>query len=243
VRALIAAGALLVALSGCLPAGPTDTAETPTSSDGPETGSEEETPSPAIQEEELADDVLFRITATATGPGGTVAELVEVVHVPRATTPADEAALDAGLCDAWRDFSDPQVLDAQLSATATSGTWPANSLMFMYLGQWSLFEGDYTDFMAYCAPALLYVPGTVSGRQVVSGTDPDSGDGWATKSYGFSVAVDDYVHEPGPDEVVLSDCRLELGPAAATTTSTLVQSWPGQVQEFPAFLCVFGRPD
>ena len=234
VRPLIVAMALTIAISGCAPAAPVGTPESPASVDEAVT---EESATPKPPAAALADDVLFRISVTATAPNGAVVELVEVVQVPRALTPDDEAALDAGQCDLWRTFADPQVQDAQLTATAISGTWPAERDVFMFLGQWSLFEGDFKVFQAYCSPMMLDVPGTSSGRHVFSGTDPDN-EGWATQSYGFSVDADSYIN-PGPDDVVLSACVIQLGPDAATA-STLVQSWPAHSQDYPDFSCVFG---
>ena len=234
VRALIGTLALAIVVSGCAPVEPAGTPESPASVDEAAT---EESATPKPPAAALPDDVLFRISVTATAPNGAIVELVEVVQVPRALTPDDEADLDAGQCDLWRTFADPQVQDGQLTATAISGTWPAERDVFMFLGQWSLFEGDFKVFQAYCSPMMLEVPGTSSGRHVFSGTDPDN-EGWATKSYGFSVDSDSYIN-PGPDDVVLSDCVIQLGTAAATA-STFVQSWPAHSQDYPGFSCVFG---
>ena len=230
---LIAAGALAVALTGCVPTGPALTPESPAAVDEAVTDAD---PTLTPSDSALADDVLFRITATATAPGGAVVELVETVSAPRAVTPTDATDLDANLCDPWRSWTDAQIQDGHIVATAISGTWPADTAVSFELGEWAIFDGDFQLAQAYCSPGLLGIPGESNGRHVVPGGDPDADGGWATQRYGFSSAFDEGL---GPADVTLSDCRIELGPGLAGT-STLALAWPAQIQPDPGSSCSFG---
>jgi len=192
------------------------------------------TPTPSVSP--LAEDVLFQITATATAPGGAVVALVETVHVPRAVTATDEVDLDANYCDAWRSMADPVIQDGELAATPISGSWPANQNVVVQLGQWAIFDGSFVLAQAFCSPGWLGLPGTSTGRQVIPGADADSAGGWATQQYGFISAVGAV---PGPGDIVLSDCTIELGPGLAGT-SALALSWPSQIQPYPGSSCRFG---
>jgi hypothetical protein len=235
-HALIAAGALAVALTGCVPSGPAVTPDPSAPSAIVDEASVDGDPTSTPTDSALADDVLFRITATATAPGGAVVELVETVNVPRAVTPADATDLDANLCDPWRSWTDAQIQDAQIVATSISGSWPADQDISFDLGQWAIFDGDFELAQAYCSPGWLDIPGESHGRHVFPGGDPDAAGGWATQQYGFSSAFDG---APGPGDVVLTACVIELGPGVAGT-GTLALAWPTQTQQYPGSSCSFG---
>jgi hypothetical protein len=233
VRALIVAGAVTVALSGCVPGGSAGDSQSPASVDetvapaGP-------APTPSVTA--LAGDVLFQITATATAPGGAVVALRETVHAPRPVTPTDEVDLDANACDGWRSMADPLIQDGELVATAISGSWPANQNVVVQLGRWAIFDGSFVLAQAYCSPGWLGLPGSSTGRQVIPGADADSGGGWATQQYGFISAVGG---TPGPGDIALSDCAIELGPGLSGT-SALALAWPAQTQPYAGSSCRFG---
>jgi len=232
-HALIVAGALAIALTGCVPGAPTDPSESSASVDETVTDAD---PSPSPSGSPLEVDVLFRITATATAPGGAIVELSETVHVPRAVTTTDEGDLDTNVCDSWRSMTDPLIQDSEIDATSISGTWPADTSIPFELGEWAIFDGSFQLAQAYCSPGMLGIPGTSNGRHVFPGGNPDAAGGWATQFYGFSTAFDG---APGPSDVVLSDCAIELGPGLAGT-SALAPAWPAQTQPHPGSSCRFG---
>jgi hypothetical protein len=234
---ILAASALVLLLAGCTPSDATaNDSPDPTDSSTSTGGGESSDPSPSPSDESLADDVLFRITATATAPGGAVVALSETVYVPRAITTADAAALDSNLCDPWRSWPDAQIQDGEILATSVSGTWPADQDIPFTLGVWAHFDGSFELAQAYCSPGWLDTPGASNGHHVFRGSDPDSAGGWATEPYGFATGFDG---ELGPNDAILSDCLIELGPTVAGT-SALALAWPNYVQPSPDASCTFG---
>jgi hypothetical protein len=186
----------------------------------------------------LPDDLVFRITATATGPTGVV-DLVESVGLPRPVTAPEEPALDAAGCDDWRTLSAPSVQDVQFTTTLASGTWDRGWIV-ADAGLRSAFSGAFFPFQANCSSAALEVPGSATALHVFVGDDPDLAGGWATERFGFFIVPgDDPDAAPGPNVPHITACRIELGPNAAVA-STLVAAWPSTTQNPDGLSCAFG---
>ena len=186
----------------------------------------------------LPADVAFQITATATAPNGSVAHLTETVSAAATPTTADGASLDTE-CEGWRTAFTSIVQRAQISTVVVSGSWPADQLVTVDLGDWSVFGGNTESFQAPCATVQLHIPGNATGVHAADAAGSDTADGWATTRYGFGYATDPSAPEGvGPNDVAISECAIVLGPAAAG--SATAQAWPGNPQTFSGLGCFFG---
>ncbi len=236
--------ALLVAfvLAACAPPG---TEPSPS----PSPLSVSTSPSPSSTPIDLGDPtVLFRISVTATSPGGAVADLVQTVYRPVAATSAqaaDETALDAE-CGAWRDeFPDARFLVTSVTVTDRSpaGTsWGSASPAVVSMNGWPVFTGAMTSFQAPCASVQLRIGETRGVTPVASGS-ADGVDGWARVAYGFGIATDPTfdLSTTGP-YVTLSDCSIELSQYAIDSSATAA-GWAQAHQVFPLYVCAFGEAD
>lgn len=236
--AAIAALAVVTALSGCAPhPSPSSTAHA-----GGATASRTPSATPTPTATPLPADVLFKITVTATAPGGAVARLTETVHAPVAATDqqsTDEAQLD-NECDSWRQAYSPTLfLVGQFSEDVTSGVWNDNDVVAADLAAYPVWQGDEKPFQATCASALPAIPGGARAVSPVGGGDPDSNGGWGIYRYGFGVPTDPSAGQtPGPTDVVLSHCAIQLGSAAHA--STFASGWPTSPQTDNGLACFFG---
>lgn len=190
----------------------------------------------------LAEDVLFRITVTATAPNGAVAQLTETVHAPVAATDqqsADEAQLD-NECDRWRTaFSPTRFVVGQVSAVLVSGRWDPNQVIAADLAGYPVWQGDERPFQGFCASALASIPGTARAVSPVGGSDADRNGGWAIYRYGFGVPTDPSAGgTPSSSDVVLSQCSIQVG--AAARGSVFANSWPASAQTGNGLSCFFG---
>jgi len=190
----------------------------------------------------LPADVLFEITATATAPDGTVAQLAEIVHAPVAATDhqaGDQTQLDAE-CDSWQQaFSDPQYVVANVTATVSDGaSWSdTDGRIAVDMASYPVWSGDQDPFQAECASATIHIPGTARAVSPVAGGKPDSDGGWAVFRYGFSTATPGQA-TPAPSGIVFSACRVQLGTAAAP--SIFAGTWAAHPETDGGAACRFG---
>ena len=235
---LAATAAALLCLTACAP----HPAPSSSAHSGPTSATPTATPTPT--EAPLPDDVLFKISVTATAPNGAVAKLTETVHAPVASTDqqsADETQLD-NECDSWRTaFSSTQFVVGQVQAILVSGTWDPNQVIAADMAGYPVWQGDEQPFQAFCASARPSVPGSARAVSPVgAGTDPDRDGAWAIYRYGFGVDTDPSTDSDGPSatDAVLSHCSIQLG--AAAHTSVFASSWPASAQTTKGLSCYFG---
>lgn len=211
-----------LALAGCTPSDPAPSITPSTVDSSPEPS---ETASAAAVDT-LDPDVLFTISVTATAPNGAIADLVQTVYKPVASTTqqaADEAALD-GECDGWRAaYPAPEYLVSLIDVTDRSpdgASWP-HSVAVVSMNGWPTFSGEVESFMAYCASVQVNL-GSSRGVTPVSGA-ADAAGGWATFEYGFGIATEAGTDVPGPTDTVLSNCAIEL--SAEAQASAIASAW------------------
>ena len=219
----------------------------PTSTPSPSTSSgPTSTPTPTDEADPMNPGVLFRISVTATSPSGAVADLVQTVSMPTASTSlqaADEAALDAE-CGSWRtEFPTPRFVVTTITATDRSpagASWGTASPAVVSMNGWPVFTGAVTSFQAPCASVQLGI-GTARGVTPVAAGDPDGVDGWARVAYGFGIATDPSfdLSTTGP-YVTLSNCSIELSEFASDASETAA-GWAQAAQVFPLYQCMFGE--
>jgi len=235
-----AVGAVLLAavlgLAGCAPQSPTAKPSHSARATEKPTASATPTANP------LPADVLFKITVIATAPDGGRARLTETVHTPVAATStqgADETLLD-NECDSWRTaFTSTSFLVAEVTSVVTAGTWDPDNAVATDMAGYPVWTGDQRPFQAYCASALPSIPGAARAVSPVGGGDADRDGGWGIYRYGFAVPTDPSAGEsPGPGDVVLSDCKIQLGSAAST--SIFAGTWPTTAQTDNGLSCFFG---
>lgn len=235
--AAVAAAALL-GLTACAP----HPAPSPTAHAGGSSSSATPSSTPTPTAPPLPADVLFRISVIATAPNGAVAKLTETVHAPVDATDqqaADEAQFD-NECDSWRNaFSPTKFLVGQFSEIVTSGTWDSNQVVAADMAGYPVWQGDEQPFQAFCASALPSIPGGARAVSPVGGGKPDTDGGWGVYRYGFAVPTDPSAGDvPGPTDVVLSHCSIQLGDAAHD--SVFASSWPSSAQTDNGLSCFFG---
>jgi hypothetical protein len=228
--------AVVVALVGCAPAvhphhpaaaghtaPPTPAAPTPTPG----------TTKPALGP--LPANALFRITATATEPGGATVDLVQTVFAPAAPTASDTALMNSqcnqtGSPNWQANYTSPQFVTSTITATARVGTpaWNANDQISAYfLGSASAYSGGYQVAQADCAPGYITVPGTIHGVAPVDAASAATGTyGWASQfaEYGFDGPGNDPGAADESGSGVVKDCTIEES-AAAKATSGVVEGW------------------
>lgn len=216
VRSTVTAASVAVfvalALAGCAQPAPVPSSTPSPSASTPPTPSS----SPDDEADPLGPTVLFRISVTATSPSGAIADLVQTVYRPTASTSlqaADEAALDAE-CGSWRaEFPNARFVVSTITATDRSPAgagWGSASPAVVSMNGWPVFTGSVTSFQAPCASVQLGI-GTARGVTPVAAGDADAVDGWARVAYGFGIATDPTfdLSTTGP-YVTLSNCSIEL---------------------------------
>ena len=245
---------LLVAmLGGCAPA--TSSKHKPSSGHPSPNASNSPTPSPAATAPHLGPlpaNALFRITATVTEPGGTVADLVQTVFAPAAPTASDTALLDAQ-CNlpgepTWQsNYANPLYVTTTVTATLRPGSKPWSSddqVASYFLGGASAFSGAYEGAQATCADGYITVPGTMHGVAVVDSSDPAMGVyGWASQfgDYGFDGGGNYPDAEESSGTGVVGNCAIEES-AAAKALGGVIEGW--LTQPFDSqYGCVFQGAD
>lgn len=222
-------------------------APAPSSTPGP-SASTHPTPTstPTDEADPMDPSVLFRISVTATSPNGAIADLVQTVHRPTASTSlqaADEAALDAE-CGSWRtEFPSPRFVVSTITVTDRSpagASWGGASPAVVSMNGWPVFIGSLTSFQAPCASVQLGI-GTARGVTPVASGSADGVDGWARVAYGFGIATDPTfdLSTRGP-YVTLSNCSIELSSFAIDKSETAA-GWTDIDQVFPLYACAFGE--
>jgi hypothetical protein len=253
VRILIAmpiaiAGLLAVALTGCTPTPPkhvviakvhaSGTATTPSGS-ATKKPTTTLAPKPKVPAP-LPANVLFRITATVTAPGGAAADLAQTVYLPTPITSAQKAQLTADCPDSWgpdetdapwlNNFAAADTLTSTMTATLHPGS-PAwdNTNNPVLSDFWAAgdFTGAYHTFQADCAPGFITIPGTEQAISPIQSVNPSGQNwGWAGEfgSYGFYGGGNDPANQ---DELgggaVVADCTIQLSSTAAA--STVAAAW------------------
>jgi hypothetical protein len=236
VGAALAAAALLM-LTACAPhPAPSSTAHSGTTPSASPSASAAPTLPP------LPDDVLFRISVTATAPNGAVAKLTETVHAPVAATDQqsdDESQLD-NECDSWRTaFSSTRFVVGEVSAVVVSGSWDPKRVVAADMAGYPVWQGDQRPFQGFCANALPGIPGGARAVSPVGGGDADTDGGWAIYRYGFGVPTDQGAGGgPSSTDVVLSHCSIQVGSAAHD--SAFASSWAAAPQTGKGLSCFFG---
>lgn len=240
-RVVVTGGAALAAamlvLTGCAPhAAPSSTPHPAATQHASPSASATPTLPP------LPDDVLFRISVTATAPNGAIAELTETVHAPVTTTDqqsADEAQLD-NECDSWRTaFASTKFVVGQVSAKVVSGSWDPQQVIAVDMAGYPVWQGDERPFQGFCASALASIPGASRAVSPVGGGNADRDGGWAIYRYGFGVPTEPGADaSPAPSDVVLSHCSVQVG--AAAHDSVFAGSWPTSAQTGNGLSCFFG---
>jgi len=186
----------------------------------------------------LPTNVLLRITATVTAPGGAAADLVQTVYLPTAPTPAQVSQLntdctqkgEAGPSELWsNNFSSALMLTSITTATLQPGSpaWDNSqdpvTAGFIGLGD---FTGAYSTWEAYCAPGFLTVPGTQLALGPIQAADPSGQpDGWAGASadFGFFSGGNDPSDGELSGDAVVSHCVIQLSATAAA--SSVAAKW------------------
>jgi hypothetical protein len=249
--ASIAAGVLLVALSGCAAAssshGSSSRANTGSNTSGGLTVHTSATPKPSATSTPtpaaLPANVLFRITATATDlKSHAIADLVETVYVPTALTSAQNALLVkvCGQSQYPSDYPNALGVDGAISLTLRAGSpaWTQYSplAISVIMGNDEAWNADFapsTNLIACGPQSPLVIPSTGTGVQPVSpASDPagvSGGHGWYNGVYGWYV-TDDIADEDtaAPTDLIsLSNCHLQLG-AAAIAAAQKVAEWPAE---------------
>ena len=204
------------------------------------------TPTPTVVADSLGPDILFRISVTATHPNGAVADLVQTVYRPTASTDmqaADEAALDAE-CGSWRTgFPTRKFVVTTITVTDRSPAgagWGTVPPAVVSMNGWPVFTGSMTSFQAPCS-SVQVKPGETRGVTPVVSGDPDAVDGWARVAYGFGVATDPSfdLSTTGP-YTTFSNCSIEVSQFAIDASETAA-AWLDQDQVFPLYVCAFGE--
>jgi hypothetical protein len=239
--AAVVAATLALALAACAPS-----AAKPTASAKPgRTASATPTATPSSSAPPLPDDVLFKITATATAPDGTAVALAETVSAPVAKTDhqsGDESQLDSE-CDGWRQaFPSTQFVVAQVTATLPNGAdWTdADGQVAVDMAGYPVWQGDQKPFQELCATAIAGIPGSARAVSPVADGKPDATGGWAVFRYGFSVpsaSGGDGSTTPSGG-VTISRCRIQLGTAAKP--SIFASTWPANPITSNGSACQFG---
>jgi hypothetical protein len=245
--AAVVVAIVALALAACAPSGAKPTASATPSRSASATPSAAPTPSGPP----LPDDVLFRISATATASNGTAVTLTETVQAPVAQTDhqrGDEVQLD-NECEGWRQaFPSTQFVVAQVTATLPSGAgWSdTDGQIAVDMAGYPVWQGDQKPFQELCATALVDVPGTARAVSPVASGKPDSTGGWAVFRYGFSVpaatgADGDATDAPSSGTVTFSHCRIQMG--AAAKPSIFASAWPTHPETAGGTTCQFGGQD
>ena len=245
--AAVVVASLAIVLTACAPspAKPTASAK-PTRSASAAPSAKPTASAPA-----LPDDVLFKISATATASDGTAVALTETVMAPVAQTEhqaGDEVQLD-NECDGWRQaFPSIQFVVAQVTATLPSGaSWSdADGQIAVDMAGYPVWQGDQRPFQELCATALVDVPGSARAVSPVASGKPDATGGWAVFRYGFSVptasgADGDASDAPTAGGVTFSHCRIQMG--AAAKPSIFASAWPAHPETAGGSTCQFGGQD
>lgn len=238
IPAVVAVAAVALVLTACAPDAGHPTASAKPTRTAPPSPVASTTPS----RPPLPADVLFQITATATAPDGTVADLVEIVHAPVTTTDhqaGDLTQLDAE-CDSWRQaFSSPQYVVGDVTATVRDGaSWSdTDGRIAVDMASYPVWTGDQDPFQAQCASATIHLPGTARAVSPVAGGKPDSDGGWAVFRYGFSTATPGQA-TPAPSGIVFSRCRVQL--SAAAGSSIFASTWASHPETDGGAACRFG---
>jgi hypothetical protein len=250
--ASIAAGVLLVALSGCAAASSTHgsgshantgpntngglTVHTSATPKPKPTSKPNSTPTPTA----LPANVLFRITATATDlKSHAIVDLVETVYVPSPLTSAQNALLVkiCGQSQYPSDYPNALGVDGAISLTLRTGSpaWTQYSplAISVIMGNDEAWNADFapsTNLVACGPQSPLVIPSTGTGVQPVSpANDPagvSGGHGWYNGVYGWYV-TDDIADEDtaAPTDLIsMSNCHLQLG-AAALAAAPKVAQW------------------
>jgi len=248
--AVLALGGL--ALGGCAPSptSPTPPSPAPTVDTAGETTAPVETPAPSetptptptpvpVVDKAADTVVLFTITATMALSKGE-ADFIEVVRSPRTMTKAELDALHNGGCGDWPErIPNPKVQEVEFTSKLVSGTWPKDDEIFASAGSWLLYSGDWHGYQAACSTGIIPVPGKASALHLISGDDPDGGDGWATQDYGFGL-VWDGAEPPDSGDPKVTACAIKVTPAAESA-SELVAHWSKAPQPDPDYACLFGE--
>ncbi len=221
-------------------------APVPSSTPAPSASSPAPTPTPTDVADSLGPDVLFRISVTATHPNGAIADLVQTVYRPVATTDmqaADEAALDAE-CGSWRNaFPKREFVVSTITVTDRSPAgagWGVVPPAVVSMNGWPVFTGAMTSFQAFCASVQVELGETRGVTPVVSG-DPDAVDGWARVRYGFGIATDPSFDLSTKGQYpTFSNCSIELSQFAISQSPTAA-GWASTAQVFPLYGCEFGE--
>jgi hypothetical protein len=242
--AAVVAATLALVLAACAPtpsASPSATAH--------RTAKATPTPTPTETADPLPDDVLFKITTTATAPDGTAVALTETVKAPVAQTDhqsGDQSQLDSE-CDGWRQaFPSTQFVVAQVTATLPNGAnWTGvDGQIAVDMAGYPVWQGDQKPFQELCATAIIGVPGSARAVSPVASGKPDATGGWAVFRYGFSVPgasgsdAGDPTDAPTGGSVVFSHCRIQMGTAAKP--SIFATAWPTHPDSTDGSACQFG---
>jgi hypothetical protein len=254
--ALPLATAVLVAgaLAGCAPAtkSPVVAHSPKGSGSAPGSASPSNSPAPSANPSAtptatgpapLPANVLFKITATVTAPGGASATLVQTVFVPAPITAAQRSTFDskcAGQTDSdavgapWQNnYAVSDVLSSTMTATLNSGSpaWDnkTNGVLadFMSFG---VFSGAYQTFEAYCAPGFITIPGTQQAIAPIQSANPAGQDwGWAGEfaAYGFYGGGNAPNGGDLDGKAVVSNCHVEVSPTASA--NAVAAGWATKV--------------
>jgi hypothetical protein len=254
ITASIAAGVLLVSLSGCaaapsshgakshVNAGATTkagvTAHTTATPKPTAKATPKVTPTPAPVA--LPANELFRITATATDlKSHAVVDLVEVVYVPAPLTSAQNALL-VKLCggDAYPgNYPNAVGISGTISATLRAGSPAWTQYSPLGIGAIMSNEVAWQGTFAPSANLLgcgtmppIVIPSTGTAIAAISpASDPagvSGGEGWYNSVYGWYITND--TNDAGPAGLVtISSCNLQVG-AAALAGAPKVAQWPSE---------------
>jgi hypothetical protein len=248
IAAAIAAGILLLSLSGCASASSSHGSSSHVNNGSHSSGglvthtsatpraTQSATAAPAV----LPENVLFRITASATDlKSHAVVDLVETIYTPAPLTTAQNALL-VSLCGGDRypaDYPNAVGVTGTISATLRAGSPAWTQYSPLGIGAFMSNEVAWTGDFAPSANLLgcgtmppIKIPSTGTGIAAISpASDPagiSGGHGWYNGVYGWYITND--TNDAGPAGLVtITSCNLQLGAAALAAAPTVAQ-WPAE---------------
>ena len=199
----------------------------------------------------LPANALLRVRGVATGSNGAIADLVETVYLPLAPTSAEIATL-TDVCRYMgfpADYPNPAVIHADFSFTLRAGSpgWVDYSPMGVgaNLTNDAAFSGSFVqpDAVGCSTTGPISIPSIASGFAPLSpATDPAGplgGLGYYNAFYGFHVTYDGDGESAVAQTVWLSECTLEVSPAAIAGAPKMAD-WPATTQPTSGYECGFG---
>ena len=199
----------------------------------------------------LPANALLRVRGVATGSNGAIADIVETVYLPLAPTAAETSALNT-TCTymGWpSNYPSPAILHADITLTLRAGSpaWLDYSPMGVGLNltNTAVFTGSLVqpDAVGCSASGPVSIPSTATAIAPVSPASSPAGvlggEGWYNAFYGFHVTYDGDGESAVAQTVWLSECTLEVSPAAIAGAPKMAD-WPATTQPTSGYECGFG---